>query len=128
MKLLINPVPDILIVEFIPYSAFDNVITCASNSRDLSNKINRVRSSNLWGTNIDVKNNGDTTGDVIIQFKSKYGGPGDVYMYMDVPIIVYRRLIVAPSKGHFFWKYIRNRYKYRKLTGDKRGKLPNAIN
>ena len=63
-----------------------------------------------------------------IQFKGRDGGPDDIYMDCDVPIRVYRRFVTATSKGHFFWQYIRNNYKYRKLTGDKRGKLPNAVN
>jgi hypothetical protein len=67
-------------------------------------------------------------GDLIIQFKGKYGGPGDVYMYFDVPVTVWRRFISAPSKGHYFWVNIRNNFWYRKLTGNKKGVLKNAIN
>ena len=67
-------------------------------------------------------------GDMLVQFKGPKGGAGDIYLYYDVPVMLYRRWISAPSKGHFFWKYVRNNFSYRKLTGDKKGKLPNAIN
>ena len=77
---------------------------------------------------MNVKHMGDDTGDVYVQFKNKRGGPGDVYVYYDVPVRVYQKWITTSSKGHYFWEYIRNKYKYSKLTGDKRGKLPNAIN
>ena len=106
----------------------DDVIECASNSRNLAKDLVRVKSSNVWGYNINIKNYGDKTGDVVVQFKDSNGGPGDIYMYFDVPIILYRKWHTAPSKGHFFWKNIRNNFMYRKLTGDKKGKLKNAIN
>lgn len=100
----------------------------AASSRKNSTNLVRVKSSNLWSYGINIKNRGDNTGDLYIQFKGKTGGPGDVYMYYDVPIKLYRRMISAPSKGHFFWEFIRNAFKYSKLTGDKRGKLKNAVN
>ena len=65
---------------------------------------------------------------MIVQFKAKEGGPGDIYIYYDVPFTLFRRWQATQSKGHFFWKHIRNYFKYSKLTGDKIGKLPNAIN
>ena len=77
---------------------------------------------------INIKRNGDKFGDVYVQFKGKNGGPGDIYVYYDVPVRTYRRWVSAPSKGHYFWQYIRNNFKYSKLTGNKRGKLENAIN
>lgn len=88
----------------------------------------RVKSSNLWSYTLNVKDNKDLTGDLYIQFKGDRGGPGDVYVYYDVPSKIYRRLVSAPSKGHAFWQLIRNNYRYSKLTGDKRGKLRNAVN
>lgn len=122
----------------------DSIITCAKlvsildrdkyvieagiSTRDLMRNLVRVKSSNMWGMAMDVKSHKDRFGDVIVQFKGKSGGPDDVYQYFDVPVDLYRRWITATSKGHFFWQYIRNNFKYRKLTGDKRGKLPNAIN
>ena len=102
-------------------------ILCAS-SRDLSKNIVRVKSSNVWGYYLDIKHRKDKTGDLIVQFKNKNGGPGDVYLYFDVPVLLYRKWHSATSVGHFFWQYIRNEFNYRKLTGDKRGKLKNAVN
>ena len=103
-------------------------IEAGISSRELMRNLVRVKSSNMWGMAIDIKNSGDQYGDVIVQFKGKHGGPDDVYQYFDVPIKVYRKWVNAPSKGHFFWENIRDVYQYRKLTGDKRGKLKNAIN
>ena len=100
----------------------------AINTHNLAQKLVRVKSSNVWGYTINVKNRKDKFGDVIVQFKDKNGGPGDVYIYYDVPVLTYRRWQSARSKGHYFWQYIRNYFKYSKLTGDKRGKLHNAVN
>ena len=102
-------------------------ITAAS-TRELAQKLMRVRSSNVWAYYLNVKKYGDNTGDLLVQFKAKNGGPGDIYIYYDVPVRVFHRWQSAPSKGHYFWQYIRNVYKYHKLTGNKRGVLPNAIN
>lgn len=88
----------------------------------------RVKSSNVWAIGVEVSNNNIKEGTVYIQFKGKEGGPGDVYRYYDVPVTLYKRFITAPSFGHFVWKYLRNNFKYSKLTGDKRGKLSNAVN
>lgn len=104
------------------------VITAAINTRDITKNMVRVKSSNVWSYGVNIRKNGDKTGDVLCQFKGPNGGPGDLYIYYDVPVRVYRRWHTAPSKGHYFWQYIRNNYKYSKLTGDKRGKLKNAIN
>ena len=109
----------------------DSVLSCkyvfAASSKDFSKNLVRVKSSNVWAYGYDAQI-GKKTADLYVQFKSKNGGPGDVYLYFDVPLNVWRKFITAPSKGHFFWKNIRNSYRYRKLTGDKRGKLANAIN
>ena len=104
------------------------VINAAISTKDITSRLARVKSSNVWAYGINIRNNGDQTGDVYAQFKSKNGGPGDVYVYFDVPIRVYRKWVTAPSKGHFFWVYIRNNYRYAKLTGDKRTKLRNGVN
>lgn len=82
----------------------------------------------MWGYTLNVRNKGDREGDLFIQFKGRNGGPDDIYIYYDVPVRLYRKLVSTPSKGHFFWQYVRNNYKYSKLTGNKRGVLPNAIN
>lgn len=103
-------------------------VLAAINTKDLSKNLVRVRSSNVWSYGLNIKDRKDKTGDLVVQFKSKNGGAGDVYIYYDVPIVVYRRWQSAPSKGHYFWVYIRNNFKYSKLTGDKRGKLANAVN
>ena len=102
-------------------------ILAASSKDFVKNNLVRVKSSNIWAYGMDIKNNGDKFGTLYIQFKGPTGGPGDAYSYEDVPIKVWNAGISAPSKGHWFWKYIRNNYMYRKLTGDKIGKLPNAL-
>lgn len=106
----------------------NTAISAAINTRNLAQNIVKVKSSNVWGYTINVKNRKDKFGDVIVQFKGENGGPGDMYIYYDVPVLTYRRWHSAPSKGHYFWKYIRNYFKYSKLTGDRKGKLDNAVN
>lgn len=104
------------------------VVQAAISTRDLARNLVRVKSSNVWAYTINIRNHGDKEGDVLVQFKGPKGGPGDIYIYHDVPVLLWRRWLSAPSKGHFFWQYIRNVFQYRKLTGDKRGKLKNAVN
>lgn len=128
MKILVRPIPVIVQMSFVISDYRDDVIECAISSKDLTKNMVRVKSSNIWAYNINIKQHGDKTGDVVVQFKGRNGGPDDIYMYFDVPVTLYRRWHTAPSKGHFFWQYIRNNYKYRKLTGDKRTHLPNGIN
>ena len=101
--------------------------TSHKSSREVSKNLVRVKSSNIWSYGVQTEL-GTNTCDLYVQFKNPSGGPGDVYQYFDFPIRAWKKFITAPSKGHFFWKYVRNNYRYRKLTGDKRGKLPNAIN
>lgn len=103
-------------------------IMAAINTKNLAQNLVRVRSSNVWAIGFNVRNQGDNVGDLIMQFKEKNGGAGPVYIYYDVPIKLYRRMQSAPSVGHFMWVNIRNNFKYSKLTGNKRGVLPNAIN
>jgi hypothetical protein len=103
-------------------------IMAAINTKNLAQNLVRVRSSNVWALGYNVKNKGDNVGDMVMQFKNKNGGAGDLYIYYSIPIKVYRRLLNAPSVGHEFWVSVRNNYKYSKLTGNKRGVLPNAIN
>lgn len=100
----------------------------AASSRQLTRNMIRVKSSNIWAYSMNSRDTQGDKGDVYVQFKDKYGGPGDIYVYYDVPVVVFRRWHTALSKGHYFWRFIRNIYKYAKLTGDKRGKLPNAVN
>ena len=128
MKLLkLSCIPEIYSIDIFNSEDRLSIITCAINTRDLSKNLARVKSSNVWARALNIKDRKDKTGDLIVQFKNKYGGPGDIYLYVDFPIDLYRKWIAAPSAGHFFWQYIRNNFKYLKLTGDKRGKLPNAI-
>lgn len=103
-------------------------VLAAISTRDLSKNLVRVKSSNVWAYTINIRNNKDKTGDVLCQFKGSKGGPGDIYIYYDVPIRLWQKWLGAPSKGSFFWRYIRNNFYYSKLTGDKKGKLKNAVN
>lgn len=105
-----------------------NAITAAINTRDLAKNLVRVKSSNIWAYGMNLRDRKDKAGEVLVQFKGNKGGPGDVYIYYDVPLVVWRKWLSATSKGHYFWMYIRNTYQYSKLTGDKRGKLRNAVN
>lgn len=97
------------------------------NSRQITDTMQRVKSSNVWAYAYDIEM-GENIGTLYVQFKNRDGGPGDIYEYIAVPIKAWRKFVTAPSKGHYFWKAIRNKFRYRKLTGDKKGKLANAIN
>lgn len=94
-------------------------------TKDFVNKLARVKSSNVWSYAFQPKD--EKLGDMLMQFKAKNGGPGDIYIYYNVPNKVWQRLVAAPSKGHAFWSLVRNVYTYAKLTGDKRTHLPNGI-
>ncbi len=102
-------------------------ILASISSKDITKKMVRCRSSNMWSYAINVKDPNMRYGDLYIQFKGANGGPDDVYVYYDVPTALYRRLVAAPSKGHFFHQYIRNNFIYAKLTGDKKTHLKNGI-
>lgn len=127
LKRCIHEQDEILFACFCPVE-YRNIITAAITTKDITKRLVRTKSSNVWAYAMNVDKYGDVVGDMFAQFKGKNGGPGDIYIYYDVPVKLYRRWVVAPSKGHFFWKYFRNNFKYSKLTGDKKGKLPNAIN
>ena len=94
-------------------------------TQDFVKKLARVKSSNVWSYAFQPKD--DKVGDMLMQFKNKDGGPGDIYIYYNVPNKIWQRLVAAPSVGHAFWALIRNIYTYAKLTGDKRTHLPNGI-
>lgn len=96
-----------------------------TSTKDFADKLMRVKSSNVWSYAFNPKD--EYVGDMLMQFKDSNGGPGNVYIYYDVPNKIWRRLVAAPSKGHAFYELIRNNYTYAKLTGDKRTKLPNGI-
>lgn len=127
MKIIVSKVPQIVFCELFDSNHRD-IVTASISARDITKNMVRCKSSNIWSYALNVKSNKNNFGDMVIQFKGKNGGPDDIYMYYDVPVKLYRKFITAPSKGHFFWVYIRNNFTYRKLTGDKRGKLRNAIN
>jgi hypothetical protein len=118
--------PEIASVTFAPVS-YRSKITAAISSKDITKNMVRVRSSNMWSYAMNVKDPKMQYGDLYIQFKGALGGPDDIYVYYDVPTALYRRLVAAPSKGHFFHQYIRNNFIYAKLTGDKKTKLKNGI-
>lgn len=103
-------------------------IMAAISARDLTKNMVRVKSSNLWGFAINIKNDETDVGDLYVQFKNRSGGAGEVYVYYDVPVKIYQQFISGPSKGHNFWKYIRGKYRFAKLTGDKRTKLKGGVN
>lgn len=102
-------------------------VTAGMSARNITQDMIRVKSSNMWAYCIDIKRAQDQTGNVYIQFKGTNGGPGDIYVYFDVPILIYRKLLNAPSKGHAFWQYIRGKYSFAKLTGDKKTKMQGGV-
>lgn len=97
-------------------------------TREITQNLVRVKSSNVWAYGVEIKDNDAKEGDVYVQFKGKNGGPDSIYVYYSVPLGVWRKILSSPSKGHAVWKYLRNNFFYSKLTGNKRGMLPNAIN
>ena len=96
-------------------------------TKDFVKQLKKVESSNIWSYAFQPKD--ETFGDMLVQFKNKYGGPGDIYIYYNVLNKIWQRFYLAESKGGFFWKYIRNNVKirYAKLTGDKRTHLPHGL-
>ena len=114
-------------VAFTPISD-RKAVMAAINTKNIAQNLVRCKSSNVWAYGMNIKDRKDKTGDLIMQFKNKNGGAGDVYVYFNVPVTMYRRLQSATSVGHFVWQYLRNNFNYSKLTGNKRGVLPNAIN
>lgn len=101
-------------------------------TKDFAKQLKQVESSNIWAYAFQPKD--EQVGDMLVQFKGKLanggrGGPGDIYIYYNVPNKIWHRFYLADSKGAFFWKHIRNNIKirYSKLTGDKRTKLAHGI-
>lgn len=105
-----------------------SIMAASKSLKEITKQMVRVQSSNVWAITIDIKDRRKNVGDVFAQFKNKNGGAGDIYVYYDVPVNVYRRWITAPSKGHYFWQFLRQNYPYSKLTGDRKTKLPHGIN
>lgn len=128
MKIVLKCYPEISSVVMCDSSQRQFVINCAISTRDLSKNLIKVKSSNIWAYALNVKDKKSKTGDMLVQFKGRNGGPDDVYIYYDVPVLIYRRMLSAPSKGHAFWVYIRGKYPYAKLTGDKKTKQAGGLN
>ncbi|MBQ2856703.1 MAG: KTSC domain-containing protein [Bacteroidaceae bacterium] len=126
--LSMDQIPEIYAIFFSDSFEENQAIMASISSRDITKKMIRVKSSNLWSYCIDVRHAKDKTGIVYVQFKGERGGPGDVYCYYDVPVVVYQKLLAATSKGHAFWKYLRGKFLYSKLTGDKKTKMPGGVN
>lgn len=126
--LSMDQIPEIYAIFFSDSLEENQAIMASISSRDITKKMIRVKSSNLWSYCIDVRHAKDKTGIVYVQFKGERGGPGDVYCYYDVPVVVYQKLLAATSKGHAFWKYLRGKFLYSKLTGDKKTKMPGGVN
>ena len=40
---------------------------------------------------------------------------GNIYKYFDVPYRIYRRMLLADSKGKFVWSDIRDQYRYKMI-------------
>lgn len=116
---------DIESIKLVPREDDNSTSVFGATTRDFAKKLLRVKSSNVWSYAFQPKT--EQIGDLLMQFKGDNGGPGDIYIYYDVPSKIWRKLVAAPSKGAFFWRYIRNVAKYAKLTGDRRTKLPNGI-
>ena len=128
MKRLLKSYPEISCVMMCDSAHRQSVINCAISTRELTKNLIRVKSSNIWAYALNIKDKKDKTGDMLVQFKGKNGGPDDIYIYYDVPVLTYRRMLSAPSKGHAFWVYIRGKFPYAKLTGDKRTKQAGGLN
>lgn len=115
------------------FNQHDNSKRNKLSTKDFVQKLQGVNSSNIWAYAFMAKTM--DMGDMLVQFKGKSGldgrsgGPGDIYIYYNVPNKIWQRFYLAESKGGFFWKHIRNNTKirYAKLTGDKRTKLPHGI-
>ena len=53
-------------------------VMAAVNTKNLAKDMVRVRSSNVWSYGLNIKDRKDKTGDLLVQFKNKNGGAGDV--------------------------------------------------
>lgn len=126
MKISRNPKIDIVNIQLCDIIG-KPAIKAGVSAREITQNMVKVKSSNIWSYCIDIKRASDKTGNVYVQFKGNQGGAGDIYVYFDVPIVVYRRWLTAPSKGHYFWQYIRGKYTFAKLTGDKKTKQRGGV-
>jgi len=69
-------------------------------------KLKKVKSANISAVGYDAKKN-----KLVVEFTS-----GTIYEYQDVPVRMYHRLLLAPSKGKFFNQNIKQAFKYAKQT------------
>ena len=97
-------------------SSYTLPIMAAINTKNLAQNLVRVRSSNVWAIGFNVREKGDNKGDLVMQFKNKNGGAGELYIFYDVSIKAYRILLNAPSVGHEFWLNIRNNYNFSNIN------------
>jgi len=67
----------------------------------------RVQSSNLKSVGYDAE-----TKTLEVEFHD-----GDVYQYFNVPAVVHRDLLHAPSIGQYFSFFIKTTYRCRKVAG-----------
>lgn len=114
-------------IESIEVITSTHRITCAISSRDMSSQLIKTKSSNIDSFGMNIRDRHDKTGDVVVKFKATKTSPSDMYIYYDVPVKLWKQWLTTTSKGHFFWKFIRNNFTYRKLTGDKKTHLPNGL-
>lgn len=78
--------------------------------RNIVNNMEQIKSSNIWGYGIDTDGKSGR-GNVIVRFRNKKtGGPGQVYVYYNVPLNIYRGWHSAASKGHYLWQHFRDKY------------------
>ena len=109
------------------FNRHDNSKRTKTSTKDLGDRLQQVNSSNVWAYAFQPNDN--NFGDMLVQFKGRKGGPGDIYIYYNVPNKIWQKFYVTPSKGRFFWRHIRNNQKirYAKLTGDRKTHLPHGI-
>jgi hypothetical protein len=67
----------------------------------------RVQSSNLKSVGYDAESK-----TLEVEFHD-----GGVYQYFNVPAVVHRDLLHAPSIGKYFAFFIKDAYRYRKVAG-----------
>ena len=41
---------------------------------------------------------------------------GGIYNYYNVPKSIYTKFLKAPSKGRYFWRVVRGRYRYKRIN------------
>jgi hypothetical protein len=64
-----------------------------------------VQSTNLRSVGYDA-------GDMILEIEFRSGG---IYQYSNVPPEIYEALMLEPSKGRYFDRHIKERYRFRRV-------------